>query len=603
MLKKIYLPVILLVLTYGFWVSPDFKVIAAGISIFLFGMLFLERGFNSFTGGFLEKILKRTTDKTWKSLGFGIVSTSLMQSSSLVSVITISFLGAGLIGLESSLGIIFGANIGTTTGAWLVAGLGLKVKISAYAMPLLVFGVILIFQKKKWMNGIGYILAGLGFLFLGIHYMKEGFAAFQHTIDLTKFAIAGLIGLAIFTGIGVMATVIMQSSHATLVLIITALSTNQITYENALALAIGANIGTTITAILGSISSNISGKRLAGGHLIFNFVTGAVALIFINQFIWVVDFLSQNAGIANDDYTMKLAVFHTVFNLVGVIIMLPFIKHLSTFLKRVIIDKIKPRAKIATPAFLSESALQFPDTAIHVIHKETLNLLDRSIRILCLVLNLKPELVLSDLDIEDVIKSDTSIMEIDVDDMYHSQVKGIYNAIIEYTSRAQINAPEHYIHLLYSIKSANKDIVNTIKNVQHIHANLLKYTRSGNKFIKLEYNSIRQNLIRLIRIISNLKNANQSEDIIILIDKMEYIREQSDILKGSVIDNLIREHKITIEMATSLINDSTHAYSISKHLIQVASYLFVNAHLGLRDLNEDVMLNERDVKEILDHVK
>ncbi|MDF1555879.1 MAG: Na/Pi symporter, partial [Deferrisomatales bacterium] len=247
MLRRILLPSVFAVLAYGFWVSPDFKQIAAGVAIFLFGMLSLEEGFHSFTGGFLEKILRRTTDRLWKSLSFGVVTTTLMQSSSLVSVITISFLSAGLLGLTQGIGVIFGANLGTTTGAWLVAGFGLKVNIAAYAMPMLVFGVILVFQKSRNLKGVGYVLAGLGFLFLGIHHMKEGFEAFKAGVDLTRFAVAGFPGVFLFTGVGVAATVVMQSSHATLVLIITALAAGQITYPNALALAIGSNIGTTIT--------------------------------------------------------------------------------------------------------------------------------------------------------------------------------------------------------------------------------------------------------------------------------------------------------------------------------------------------------------------
>ena len=158
MLKRIVLPTILFVLAYGFWISPNFKEISAGVAIFLFGMLFLEDGFKAFTGGLLERILQKTTNSIWKSLTFGVVSTTVMQSSSLVSVITISFLSAGLIGLAAGIGIIFGANLGTTTGAWLIAGFGLKVKISAYAMPMLVFGIILVFQKAKSLRGVGYML-------------------------------------------------------------------------------------------------------------------------------------------------------------------------------------------------------------------------------------------------------------------------------------------------------------------------------------------------------------------------------------------------------------------------------------------------------------
>ncbi len=248
MLRKIILPTMLFILAYGFWISPDFKEISAGVAIFLFGMFSLEEGFRAFTGGTLEKILRKSTDRMWKSLSFGFTAATVMQSSSLVSVITISFLSAGLIGLVEGMGIIFGANVGTTTGAWLIAGFGLKVKISAYAMPMLVFGVVMIFQKSKSLKGFGYILAGLGFLFLGIHHMKEGFEAFQNQISLTDYAMEGFAGVLVFTLIGIVATIIMQSSHATLVLIITALSVQQVTYDNALALAIGANVGTTITA-------------------------------------------------------------------------------------------------------------------------------------------------------------------------------------------------------------------------------------------------------------------------------------------------------------------------------------------------------------------
>ena len=160
--RKILLPTILGILIFGFWVSPDFQEIAAGVAIFLFGMLMLEDGFKLFSGGFLERILDRATGSTLRSLSFGILTTTVMQSSSLVSVIAISFLSAGLITLTAGVGIIFGANIGTTTGAWLVAGFGLKVKIATYALPILAISIVLVFQKSKYLRGAGFVLAGLG---------------------------------------------------------------------------------------------------------------------------------------------------------------------------------------------------------------------------------------------------------------------------------------------------------------------------------------------------------------------------------------------------------------------------------------------------------
>ena len=314
MLRRILLPTIVFALGYGFWASSSFQDLAAGVALFLFGMLCMEQGFKAFSGGTLQRLLSASTDRLWKSLSFGVVSTTLMQSSSLVSVITISFLSAEMIGLAQGIGIIFGANLGTTTGAWIVAGFGLKVKISAYAMPLLVFGVLFLMQSSARIKGLGWILVGVGFLFLGIHFMKEGFASYAEQIDLARYAIPGVKGLLVFTLIGVVATVVMQSSHATLTPTIAALAAGQVTYENALALAIGANVGTTITALLGSLSANVSGKRLAVAHLVFNMVTGAVALVFIQPLLRAVEGISAAVGIAADDFTLKLAVFHTLFN-------------------------------------------------------------------------------------------------------------------------------------------------------------------------------------------------------------------------------------------------------------------------------------------------
>jgi len=355
--RNILLTFLFAALAYAFWLSPHFKTIAAGVAIFLLGMFALEQGFKAFSGGILEAFLKKTTDTTGKSLLFGIISTTLMQSSSLVSVITISFLSAELITLAQGIGIIFGANLGTTTGAWLVAGLGLKVDIAAYAMPMLVFGVIMIFQKNNSrLQGAGWALVGLGFLFLGIAYMKEGFETIGSHLDLSQYAMAGFRGLLVYTFIGIAATVVMQSSHATLILTITALSAGQISYENALALAIGSNVGTTVTAMLGAISASISGKRLAIAHFIFNLVTGTIAIIFIGQFATAVDWLSLLIGIAADNHTLKFALFHTLFNLVGVVLMLPFINALVTLLDNLLHEKAEP-LETTHVLFLNKSSL------------------------------------------------------------------------------------------------------------------------------------------------------------------------------------------------------------------------------------------------------
>lgn len=584
------------VLTYGFWLSPDFKEISAGVAIFLFGMLSLEEGFKAFTGGLLEKLLRKTTNSTFKSVSFGVISTTIMQSSSLVSVITISFLSAGLIGLTAGIGIIFGANLGTTTGAWLIAGLGMKVKISAYAMPMLVFGVIGIFQKSRNLQGIGYILAGLGFLFLGIHHMKEGFEAFRETIDLTAFAVEGYPGILLFSLIGVAATVIMQSSHATLVIIITALASQQITYENALALAIGANIGTTITAIIGSMSANAQGKRLAAAHLVFNFITAVIAIVFIYKIAQGVDWISARVGIADDNYTLKLAVFHSVFNSIGIIVMLPFIQRLADTLLTLMPEKELARAK---PMYLNESSEELPDTAIEAVRKETLRLYDNAFEIISHGLSLHRHDILSDASLEVVLNEDNKSLEIDFDSEYEANIKGLYSDIIQFISRAQTKMTPNQADELFELRAAGREIVEAIKDTKHLHKNLSQFIGSDNVAIRTEYNNIRVQLGTLLRKLNQIRDHGDDPAMIMSLDTLKLDMVENDATANGKMENLIRTGDITAQMATSLMNDSAYAYDVAKKLIQMGEILFATGDSEMKKAERSIALTKEELEEIL----
>ncbi|MGI9317619.1 MAG: Na/Pi cotransporter family protein [bacterium] len=595
MLRKVLLPAILLILAYGFWVSPDFKEIAAGVSIFLFGMLFLEEGFKAFTGGVLEKLLQKTTDKTWKSLSFGVVSTTIMQSSSLVSVITISFISAGLVTLTAGIGIIFGANIGTTTGAWLVAAFGLKVKISAYAMPMLVFGIVLSFQKSKYLKGIGSVLAGLGFLFLGIHYMKEGFEAFKDSFDLASLAVGGYPGLFLFAGIGAAATVVMQSSHATLVLILTALAAGQITYENALALAIGANVGTTITAIIGSLSANVEGKRLAVAHLIFNVVTGVIAIGFITQFVWAVDWVSTRIGIDDQNYTMKLAVFHTLFNLAGVVVMVPLIRRLADYLL-----KILPEAApdVAEPKYLSDAAIEFPETVLSSVKKEVWHLFDSAFELMAHGMNLHRTEILSSTDLEKTIDEDREIHVFDLDETYENKVKILYSAIIDFISRSQTHMPSVFSEELYRLRNSATEIVECVKHIKHMRKNTTRYMLSDNEHIRREYNGMRYQIAMILREIYRLREESEHEGALAVLEldelKAEVLVTHEEL--NTRIAKMLGENKITPTMATSLLNDFNYADETSNHLLDCVQALLASHTDLLAEAAQEIILDEDEIE-------
>ncbi len=575
MIKKSFFYIFLVVLGAILFFNPNFKTITAGVAILLFGMIMLEEGFKVFTKGPLQNILKKATDKLHKSIAAGAVVTAFIQSSSLVSVVAISFISAGLISLSGGMGLVFGANIGTTATAWLVAGFGLKIKISALAMPMLVFGIIFSLQKRVALRGIGNILAGLGFFFLGIHYMKEGFDVFKEYLDLTQYAIPGFLGIIIYTGIGILITTILQSSSATLALILTALAAGQIEYENALALAIGANIGTTITAILGSISSNIAGKRLAGAHLIFNLLTGVVALAIIFPLADLVNYLSDAVGIANDDFTLKLAMFHTIFNVLGVILMLPLIKITERFLMRFF--KEKPDKGLEVPKYLNESILKFPSTVVSALIKESKYLYENAVfKIVTHALNIHRKDIKSDLKPKEIIESSKEDFKTDVRDLYYSKVKTIYGEIIRYATTAQgtLKMSQSQNDRISVIIVANRKMIEIIRAVLEISLNVSRYLNSENVHMANEYDKFRKKIVKVLRIIYLFRTHEDKE---LYLDKLLVLRNKAKegrYQTNKSINTLIRQNLITAEMTSSLVNDKENLNEITKNLISVAELLY-----------------------------
>jgi len=538
-------------------------------------MITLEEGFKAFTKGPLKTILRKATNKLYKSISLGAIVTAFIQSSSLVSVITISFISAGLISLAGGIGLIFGANIGTTATAWLVAGFGLKIKISILAMPMLIFGIIFSFQKTSTLKGVGNILTGLGFFFLGIYFMKDGFDVFSQDFDLTVYAVPGYLGVIIYTGIGIFITTILQSSSASLALILTALSVGQIEYDNALAMAIGTNVGTTITALIGSVGSNIAGRRLALAHLIFNLVTGLVALAFIYPLTRLVDKLSMSFGISADDYTLKLALFHTIFNVLGVLIMIPLIHKLEQFLLRFVKDhRVKD---IDEPKFLNEAALEFAGTAISSLENETKYLFENATyEIVTHALNMHRNDISSDLKPKALIKKSTEEIDIDVRNLYVHKVKTIYGKILEFATRTQteleLNKAQN--KRISEIKIANRKMVEVIRDVKELRRNISKFTNSDNEYIKKEYNGFRKQMVKVFRAIYAFKmDENRETSYTELLEMRKKAKVQSK-RSSNKINNLIRKNLITTNMASSVVNDHDNVNDMIKNLIEVGQLVY-----------------------------
>lgn len=588
MVKKTLI-ILLLLITAFYVISEDnIKIILSGIAIFLIGMHFMEDGFKLFSGGTLEKILEKFTSTKLRALTTGFITTSIVQSSSLISVIVISFLSVELISLAKGVAIIFGSNLGSTTTAWIVSSFGLNLKISVYAMPMIIFGVIFRFSKNSAYVGLGNILLGLGFIFLGISYMKEGFDTLKDSIDLASYSVGGVLGIFIYILIGAASTVVIQSSSATMAIIITALAGANILYIDALALAIGANVGTTVTAILGSLTSNENGKRLAFAHFIFNISTGliAVALIYVLQDL--VEILSPFLAIAHDNYTMKLALFHTIFNLLGIVILFPFIGLIVKLAQKFISDKHKKSSK---PIYLGEANIKIPYNAMISIQKETIRLYDNAQKAILHALSVHTSQLNTKEDIKKVVNQNTKI-DTNLDDIYQKELKSLYSDIFEYALISQQNMNPEQSKYVTSLKQASSLIVQTLKDTRDIQKNINFYLNSKNEYIKEEYRFIKEEIVTFIFEVNQLKkdfeSTSQTDELEvsaqIQLDKDRL--QRLDVIKNGRIDTLIKEQKISSKMATSVINDTSNALTICSNLLSIANIMFIRDN-QLRELGEE----------------
>lgn len=333
----------------------------SSLGLFLFGMLYLEDSLKKAAGSSFKRWVKISTNTNAKALSTGAAATAILQSSSVVTLMGLSLVGAGLMSLESSIGIIFGSNVGTTATGWIIAIVGFKFNIKIIALAMIGFGGIgsVLSGEGKSRHTFG-ALAGFGLIFLGLEGLKETFSTLSKTIDIQ--ALQGYHVL-VFVLFGIILTAIIQSSSASIAIAQSALFVNILSFEHAAAVVIGANVGTTATALLGAIGGSSDKKRSALAHLLFNVSTGIVAIILLVPISWAV----THVGL--DQNVEALALYHTVFNIIGVLIWFPFITPLSDWLKK---RFIKPSE--STTLYIHNVSFDIPALAHEALRQETLHM-------------------------------------------------------------------------------------------------------------------------------------------------------------------------------------------------------------------------------------
>ena len=308
-----------------------------GLGLFLVGMMLLSQGLVAFGGHALKQALARFTGTPGKAVLSGTLATAVVQSSSATTVALIGFVSAGLISFHQAIGVLIGASLGNTATGWIVAGLGLKVNLGFYTLPLIGIGALLkLMARGRWAE-LGLALAGFGMMFMGLTTLQEGMRGLAAVFNLASLPMGGY-GASILTMLfGLALTAILQSSTAAIATTLTALHTQTINFDQAAALVVGAAIGTTLTGAMVTIGSTIHAKRTAVAYILFNAVAGALAIALLPLLFWVLDWLARHAGL--EPGAMSLAAFHTLFIAMGVVLFLPVVPQFARLVERLLPEK------------------------------------------------------------------------------------------------------------------------------------------------------------------------------------------------------------------------------------------------------------------------
>jgi phosphate:Na+ symporter len=322
--------------------------LVGALAFFIYGMKIMSESIQKVAGSQMRKVLSSMTSNRFKGVMTGFLITGLVQSSSATTVLVVSFVNAGLLSLMESIGVIMGANIGTTITAWLISIVGFKVKIATYALPIIALAFPLLFFSKDRIKSWGEVFIGFALLFMGRAYLKDAVPDLKSNPEILEFLShytdMGFLSIVLFVGIGTLLTVIVQSSSAAMALTLVMANNGWIPFELAASMVLGENIGTTITANLAAIIGNVHAKRAAFAHFIFNIFGVCWIIILIKPVLALINTYMMSTGSAGplvDPTTIPfgLSIFHTSFNVVNTLLLIWFVPFIAKVVTRVIKSK------------------------------------------------------------------------------------------------------------------------------------------------------------------------------------------------------------------------------------------------------------------------
>jgi len=491
------------------WEHLDIWLLLAGLGIFLFGIRLIEDSIAKLGGRSFKRLVREGTSTRLRAILTGTAATAILQSSSAVTLMVLAFVGAGIVSLESAIGVVLGSNIGTTATSWIVATIGFKLDIEKLALPFIgIGGLVLIFLgKSPRYSQISHLLVGFGFLFLGLDQMKDSVSAFADDLDPALLVNASgwmfvLLGLAL--------TAMMQSSSATVAILLTALYAGLFDFREGALAIVGSNVGTTVTVFLGALGGTVVKKRLAWSHLSFNVFAAGVAILGLPIYLHIVEW-TLGEGF---DPVMGLALFHTLFNLVGVLVALPFVARFAAFITRIVPEKVEQRTR-----FIAQTEPGVPEAAVSSVQNEVRQLLLETVAFHLDLLEIETKLVLP---------VGTQLMARDRYDTYaehYNDLKELQGEIISFVNqveRFELNENEskaltravHAARLaLYAAKNL-KDVKRNIDSFEDASAFLDRFRGVLRKRIMATH-------LRIVRLLEEDGTKDATADIAALLRQLE----------------------------------------------------------------------------------
>jgi phosphate:Na+ symporter len=529
----------------------------AGLGIFLFGMFMMEESIRLLAGRSLKTLIRRFTGTRIKALCTGIFSTALLQSSSAVSLMVLAFVGAGLLTLNNAVAVTMGAMVGTTLTAWIVAVLGFSFKIDTLALPMIGLGglgLIILGKSARYVN-VSKLLAAFGFLFLGLDYMKSSVEALAGAIDLGSLP---NLGLWVYILAGTVLTAVMQSSSAAIAVVLTTLFAGVIDFGQAAAMVIGANVGTTVTILIGAIGGIPAKKQTAFSSLIFNTGTALVMLPALPLAFWIIGRFFD----PTQDAVLGIAAFHTLFNLVGVVLFFPAIPVLVRYLERIF-----PEKRNILSRFIHNTSPQLAEAAVAALRNEVFHQLALSIGFIADRYRLNSHLLSS------VSGRSTTPAQAGTT-LHYRDLEQLHAEIFSFYARMQAHSIEEPEALqLEPVIRSNRSIMNATKNLFELLPEIEDIGRDGNPFMDEAYRGFKERLEGLIAQTVKVVQVPDDESIIEELNGFFQSVDAADkrfirLCAQAVSKGMIREHEVTrLLMVNRFFTQSNRMVVLSMHAL------------------------------------